>query len=111
MNAIHRGPRQFAVSPQARAEVRAPMLPRQTKLTENSFSVLFAASCSARWNRVFSCSGGEPTLNEHPSSGFSALCRTFALRAPEVFQFGFKRRPISAVFGLFGPYFGIERFA
>src|SRR5580765_6694483 len=41
----------------------------------------------------------------------SALGGTFALRAPKVFQFGFKRRPISAVFGLLGTYFGVERFA
>ena len=34
-----------------------------------------------------------------------------ALRAPEGFQLRFERRPISAVFSLFGAGFGIERCA
>ena len=36
---------------------------------------------------------------------------TLALRAPKGLEFGFERRPISAVLGLFGADLGIEGFA
>jgi hypothetical protein len=44
-------------------------------------------------------------------SASSRRSGTLALGAPKGFQLGFKRRPISAVFGLFDAGFGIERFA
>ena len=55
-------------------------------------------------NRV--ASGRCPVANDEMSGS-----RTRALCAPEGFQLGFERRPISAVFGLFGARLGIERFA
>ena len=36
---------------------------------------------------------------------------TLALRAPKGLEFGFERRPISAVFCLLGARLGIQRFA
>jgi len=54
---------------------------------------------------------GTPGTQGSRHSASSPRLGTRALRAPKSFQLGFERPPISAVFGLFGADFGIERFA